>query len=202
METPDVNQPVRLRSPEGTEYASRVEGLDAASLTLARPFALPLETTLDDGSPFDVLWTAATGLYELPSRVTERAVDGRVRVWHAEPTGPVRRTNRREHIRVNVAVPITVQCDATEVTGSLADLSESGLRLQAERALLPAELPVSVHVTFAVGGQEFDLGGTLLRTTPKGSSTELVITLPSDGATATALRRAVFAEQVRARQLD
>lgn len=200
METPDVNQPVLLRAPDGSEYPSRVEGLDDGVLTLARPFELPLDTDLDDGSPFDLMWTTATGLFERPARVTERAVDGRIRVWHAEPVGPVRRTNRREHVRVPVAVPMTIRYADAALPASLADLSEAALRCHLERRLVTGDLPEQVQVGFTVAEASFDLPGTVYRSTPKGDAVELVITLPTDGATATALRRAVFTEQVRARQ--
>lgn len=207
VQNPDVNQPVLLRGHEG-EYASRVEGLDNGALTLARPFGLPLETSLDDGRPFDVQWTSAAGMHALPVRVTERSIDGKIRVWHAVPTGPARLVNRRAHVRVAVAIPIVIEVDGERLTAAGLDVSEAAVRcLLRER--LPAPAPDSVvsdrgrpvRVMFTLGGQEFALKGAIFRSTPSQGATELIIVLPDDERTATAVRRAVFAEQIRARQL-
>lgn len=207
MQTPDVNQPVLLRGEEG-EFASRVEGIADGALTLARPFGLPLETRLDDGIPFEVQWTSGAGQHTLPVRVTERAVDGRIRIWHAELLGPARVTNRRSHVRVSVAVPLLIDLGDVTVMASLLDVSEAALRCQVSEALpeVPArpeqedgEEP-TVRVRFALGEASFDLQATLFRSTPSRGATELVLTLPEDERTATTLRRAVFAEQIRARQ--
>ena len=54
---------------------------------------------------------------------------------------------------------------------------------------------------FTLGGQEFALKGAIFRSTPTQGGAELIITLPDDERTATAVRRSVFAEQIRARQL-
>ena len=207
MQNPDVNQPVLLRGHEG-EYASRVEGVDGGALTLARPFGLPLDTSLDDGRPFDVEWTSAAGMHALPVRVTERSIDGKIRVWHAVPTGPARRSNRRAHVRVAVAIPVVIEVDGEQVTASALDVSEAALRCLL-RDPLPPQAPDSVvadggrpvRVMFTLGGQEFALKGAIFRSTPTQGGAELIITLPDDERTATAVRRAVFAEQIRARQL-
>ena len=207
VRNPDVNQPVLLRGHEG-EYASRVEGIDNGALTLARPFGLPLDTTLDDGRPFDVEWTSAAGQHALPVRVTERSIDGKIRVWHAVPTGPARLANRRAHVRVAVAVPVAIEIDGERVTASLLDVSEAAVRCLI-REPLPPQAPDSeaadggrpVRVMFTLGGQEFALKGTVFRSTPAQGGAEVIIILPDDERTATAVRRAVFAEQIRARQL-
>ncbi|MCA1984784.1 MAG: PilZ domain-containing protein [Nocardioides sp.] len=208
MRIPDVNQPVLLRGHEG-EYASRVEGLDDSALTLARPFGLPLDTTLDEGRPFDVEWTSAAGMHALPVRVTERSVDGKVRIWHAVPTGPARLLNRRAHVRVAVAIPVTIELEDEQVTASLLDVSEAAVRCLV-REPLPPQSPDSlvgdggrpVRVRFTLAGQEFALKGSILRSTPSQGGSELIVILPEDERTATAVRRAVFAEQIRARQLS
>lgn len=215
MPTPTVNQPVLL-SGEGGEFASRVEDVTDGALTLARPFGLPLDTRLDEGVPFDVQWTDATGLYTMPAKVTERAVDGKIRVWHAQPIGPVRTANRRAHVRVSVALPIVLGVDGTRIEASLLDVSEAALRCQVDKPLpRPRTSPEDpdtlvtdaapaqkVTVAFTLGGTDFTLDGALFRSTPTRSVVELVITLPEDERTATSVRRAVFAEQIRARQLS
>lgn len=204
---PDVNQPVLLRGDD-EEYASRVEGADAGALTLARPFGLPLETGLEDGREFDVEWTTASGVHALPVRVTERAVDGKIRIWHAQPTGPARLANRRAHVRVSVALPVTVEVDGQEIDASLADVSEAAVRCVV-RDPLPApqtdargnKVEPQVRVMFGLSGQDFVLRGTILRSSPAAAGTELIVVLPDDERTATSVRRAVFAEQIRVRQL-
>jgi hypothetical protein len=211
VQTPDVNQPVLLRGEE-SEYASRVEGLEGGALTLARPFGLPLETGLDDGRPFEIEWTSQIGTHALPVRVTERSIDGKIRVWHAQPTGPVRTINRRAHVRVPVAVPMSIEVDGTTITGSLVDVSEAAVRCVIRGALpeAPATDDASaggdtgreVRVTFTLGADEFSLKGTVYRSVPTHPGTEMIISLPDDERTATAVRRAVFAEQIRARQLS
>ncbi|WGL53498.1 PilZ domain-containing protein [Nocardioides sp. BP30] len=203
MHSPDVNQPVLLRGESG-EFASRVEGITEGALILARPFGLPLDTDLDIGRPFEVQWTSAVGLYAQSVRVTERAIDGKVRIWHAEPISKVRVTNRRAHVRVSVALPLILEYGEEKFEASLLDVSEAALRCQ-----MPQPLPTpeegeepSLRAHFNLGGAEFALDGDLFRSTPKRDITELVITLPPDERTRSALRRAVFAEQIRARQLS
>jgi len=207
MPIPEVNQPVLLSGEEG-EYASRVENVNGSALTLARPFGLPLETELDDGLPFEVRWTAPAGLYALPVRVTERAIDGKIRIWHAEPVGTAQLSNRRSHVRVSVSLPVTIEYAEETIEAVLLDVSEAALRCQVSEPLPPQpgdaatsdEPPVSVR--FSLAGDDFDLDGTVFRSTPTRSVVELVITLPDDNRTAKSLRRAVFAEQIRVRQLS
>lgn len=209
MPIPDVNQPVLLSGEEG-DFASRVEDVNETGLILARPFGLPLETELDDGLPFEVRWTTSEGLYALPVRVTERAIDGKIRIWHAVAVGTARLVNRRSHVRVPVALPMTLEYAGATIEAALVDVSEAALRCQTSKAL-PAQHPEGdttldreppVRVRFGLSGEDFDLVGTLFRSTPTRSVVELVITLPDDDRTATTLRRAVFAEQIRARQLS
>jgi hypothetical protein len=227
VQIPDLNQPVLLRGEEG-EFASRVEGHDEGVLTLARPFGLPLETQLDDGAPFDVEWTSGTGLHALPVRVTERTVDGKVRLWQARPTGPARALNRRAHVRVPVATTAVVEVDGRAIEAFLLDLSEAAVR-----CLVSGPMPTSatgaqgdesqtdggpvgghrgsdgeqsagprIRVRFALSEQEFDLPGAIYRSTASHTGTELIIMLPEDERTASSVRRAVFAEQIRMRQLS
>jgi len=209
MPIPDVNQPVLLSGEEG-DFASRVEDINETALTLARPFGLPLDTELDDGLPFEVRWTAPEGLYALPVRVTERAIDGKIRIWHAEAVGAAHLVNRRSHVRVSVSLPMTIEYAGETIKAILLDVSEAALRCQLGRAL-PAERSgreaasdgeIPATVRFSLSDEDFELDGTLFRSTPTRSAVELVITLPDDDRTATALRRAVFAEQIRARQLS
>jgi hypothetical protein len=200
VQLPAVNQPVLLRG-EDDEFASRVEDVADGALTLARPFGLPIETDLDDGRPFEVQWTSATGVYALSVRVTERAVDGRVRIWHAEPLGPARISNRRAHVRVEVVLPLTMELLGETVTGSVLDVSEAALRCQVNELPEIEQEDPPVRVQFSLSGADFGLDGTLYRRTPARSGYELVIILPEDERTASALRKAVFAEQIRARQL-
>lgn len=203
MQSPDVNQPVLLHGEHG-EFASRVEGITDGALILARPFGLPLDTDLDIGRPFEVQWTAAFGLYALSVRVTERAVDGKIRIWHAEPIGKVRMTNRRAHVRVSVALPLILEYGEEKFEASLLDVSEAALRCQIPEPLPEPEEGAerNLRAHFNLGGADFALDGNLFRSTPKRDFTELVITLPTDERTRSALRRAVFAEQIRARQLS
>jgi c-di-GMP-binding flagellar brake protein YcgR len=203
MPTPEINQPVMLQGTEG-QFASRVEGLeDDGVLILARPFGLPLDTDLDAGEPFDVLWTTDAGVYELAASVTERYVDGKVRIWHAQPLGPVRRTNRRAHIRVPVTAPVTLETAGNKLTATMLDISEAALRCQINGPLAEVDED-GVHLQFALGETQFRLDGAIFRATPMGKHTELVITLTlhEQDQTAAELRRAVFAEQIRTRQLE
>lgn len=202
MQSPEVNQPVLLRGEEG-EFASRVEDVTEGALTLARPFGLPLDTDLDSGRPFEVQWTSAFGLYAMPVRVTERAVDGKVRIWHAEPLGRPRLTNRRAHVRVAVALPLEIEYDEETYEASILDVSEAALRCQIAEALPEREdtEDKSLRVRFTLGGEEFALAGELYRSTPARGIVELVISLPTAERSRSAMRRAVFAEQIRARQL-
>lgn len=208
VESPAINQPVLLREHglefhgrHGGEYASRIEGVEGTLLTLARPFDLPAENDLGEGTRLDLIWTSPHGLHELPVKIVAEDIDGPVRVWRVEPIGPARRTNRRQHLRVATGGLMTLTIDDTTIGALLMDASEAALRCRVEgRAReLPEDAPVRTE--FAIGGEQFTATGIVFRRTTLGTGTELVITLRHDERAATALRRALFAEQIRLHQI-
>ncbi|HVX55284.1 hypothetical protein [Nocardioides sp.] len=208
MESPTVNQPVLLREhglefqgEYGGEYASRIESVEGTLLTLARPFDLPAENDLGEGTRLDLIWTSPTGLHELPVRVVAEDIDGPLRVWRAEPTGPARRTNRRQHLRVATGGLMTLATEEATVGALLMDASEAALRCRVEGRARELAEDTQVRTEFVIGGEAFSATGIVFRRTSLGTGTELVITLRHDERAATALRRALFAEQIRLHQM-
>lgn len=209
VKSPAVNQPVLLRErglqfqgEHGGEYASRVESVEGDLLTLARPLDLPAENDLGEGSRLDVVWTGPRGLHEMPVTVVAEGVDGPLRVWRAEPTGPIRRTNRRQHLRVAVGGMMMLATDETTMSALMMDASEAALRCRVEGRAQELTEDTSVRTEFTIGGEEFRATGIVFRRAPLDTGTELVITLRHGERSATALRRALFAEQLRQHQLS
>jgi hypothetical protein len=209
VESPAVNQPVLLREhglefqgEYGGEYASRVESVEGTLLTLARPFDVPAENDLGEGTRLDLIWTSPHGLHELPVKIVAEDIDGPVRVWRAEPLGPARRTNRRQHLRVATGGLMTLTVDDTTIGALLMDASEAALRCRVEGRARELGVDTPVRTEFAIGGTQFNATGIVFRRTTLGTGTELVITLRNDERAATALRRALFAEQIRLHQMS
>jgi len=201
MEIPPLNHPVTLRSADGVEYLSRSEGVENGALVLATPFELVGRTRAWEGTEVTVCWTSDSGLCELSLTIVGSAVDGAVRVWHARPATDATRTrrlNRRAHVRVPLSSRVHVEHRGTAHSGIMLDASEGGLRCRLSRVELPDA--ATVTASFTVGEDSFALSGVVHRVTPRDGSSEVVLALAADDRDATALRRALFGEQIKQRQ--
>lgn len=212
MDLPSFNQSVTLRDTAiDQEFTSRVDSVeDDGTLILARPLTFTGEAEFGVGYHCDVWWSADGGMQVVPVEVVENRTEGSVRLWVTRATGPVRREQRRNYVRVPMGTPMTLTHKGGELKKALlVDVSEAGLRVrvpveEAEQ-LKPDQ---GVKVGFSVDGTGFMLEGRVLRFIPQEPEHEdeekkvnvvVVFTIPD--RTASELRRAVFAEQIRQRQM-
>jgi len=165
---------------------------------LPEPLDLSIEHTL--------LWPAGGGQLELPVHITD--VEGAR--WSLHVTGPTRRLQRREYVRVDIHLPtvVTLLDPEGEVesvfSGVLLDLCEGGTRCL-PRADPP---PVGSHVLVEFEGEKKRLlrcPGTVVRHVPAGkrafSQTALAIRFDDPDLNGDPIRRMVFAQQLRIRQV-
>jgi c-di-GMP-binding flagellar brake protein YcgR len=214
---PPLPVPPGLPSPQArlvlrhddAAWPSRLEGVDAGALTVARPFDLPIDGGPVAGADVEVTWTTDGGAYTLPSRLVETVRDGIVALWVLAPTGTVTRAQRRAHFRLALDAEARVSgADSPDpVTAHLVDVSEAGVRLRLEPEHAQ-RFPEGAALTAAFGIREerFEVAGTVLRGRPSrrttgGPATDLVVCLDLPEAQARDLRRALMAEQVRRRRL-
>lgn len=210
---PDFGQPVTLRDTSiDQEFSSRVDSIeDDGTLVLARPLTFTGDAEFGVGYRCDVVWSTDGGIKALPVEVTENRTEGSVRLWVARVLGSPRREQRRNFVRVPLATPMTVTFRGNTLGKAiLVDVSEAGLRCR-----IPAEeckgldRDYGVQVGFNVDGTGFMLEGRVLRLipydgdTPEGESAKMdvIVTFTIPDRTAAELRRSIFAEQIRQRQM-
>lgn len=201
---PNVNDPVVLRDHADREYPSRVEDLGEGLLVVARPHDLPADETFGRGTQLNVVWADADGVVTLlPTRIMAAHVEGSLQLWSLAVTGPAVREQRRRFVRVAATGPVTFRSAADEtevVTGSLVDVSEGAVRctvragaadgFMGDRNQVIAEFRFGTVDFAAPGRVEF-----LRPTTHPAELEELVVVF--DEQVADALRKQVFAQQVR-----
>jgi c-di-GMP-binding flagellar brake protein YcgR len=210
---PDFGQPVTLRDTSiDQEFTSRVDSIeDDGTLVLARPLTFSGDAEFGVGYRCDVIWSADGGVQVLPIEVVENRTEGSVRLWIAKPVGRARREQRRNYVRVPMGTPMKIVFRSNELKKAiLVDVSEAGLRarLPADEAK-PLDRDYGVQVGFSVDGTGFMIEGKILRKMPYDGATEegedakmdVIITFVIPDRTAADLRRAVFAEQIRQRQM-
>ncbi|NLT55911.1 MAG: PilZ domain-containing protein [Actinomycetales bacterium] len=170
------------------------------------------------GTLCSLTWPTERGLMELPvAYLGEQYIRNSVEVWRVEVVGPAVRTERRKFFRVTMTLPVRVEVlpggigigaisPSTDVTleGHTVDLSEGGLRCVLPGPELPIgglltvwvevervqmELRASVVWSGAVEGRDESMCETALR-------------FVDPERFADAMRRIVYAEQMRARRLE
>lgn len=210
---PHLGQSVTLRDTSiDQEFSSRVDSIeDDGTLVLARPLTFTGDAEFGVGYRCDVVWSAEGGIKALPVEVIENRAEGSVRLWVARVLGAPRREQRRNYVRVSLGTPMTVTFRGNSLKKAvLVDVSEAGLRTR-----LPAEecegldRDYGVQVGFTVDGTGFMLEGRVLRLmpydgeTPEGESArmDVIVTFVIPDRTAAELRRSIFAEQIRQRQM-
>src|SRR3954471_6790328 len=97
---PSLHSHLVLRDAESRTWPSRVEAIDPSTLTIARPFDLPLDGGPASGTALDLTWTSDGGAYSVPVRLVDTVRDGLVALWVVEPQGETTRAQRRAHFRL------------------------------------------------------------------------------------------------------
>lgn len=209
---PPLHAQLVLHDLEGRVWQSRAEAVDAVSLTLARPFDLPLEDSPAVGARLEVSWTSEGGAYSLPVQLTETMRDGRVALWTVTPRGETTRAQRRAHFRLTldgeVALALADAPLGEVLSGHLVDLSEAGMRVRvAPDAAEPYVAGTEIVAVFEIRQDRFEVEGHVLRSLPSQRSngtpaTDVVVVLDLSEPQARDLRRALLAEQVQRRRLS
>ena len=211
---PPINTHVELRDHGGRVFVSRVESVDDGLVTVARPSDFPVTETFEHGYKLDVLWPTENGVHTLPTKVATVTRDGLLPVWVLEPLGDTLREQRRNFVRLSLGIPMTLSRvegeDHDPIKCVLADVSEAALRCQMrKRDDIELDANTVVRAGFTIDQTAFALTGTVLRwryvpaaEDPKLDDIEVIMMFDIDEQIASQLRRAVFAEQIRIRNLS
>jgi PilZ domain len=160
----------------------------------------PLDTTAEHA----LIWGTQGGQMEMPVLLPDAAGTR----WELEVTGPPRRVQRRQFVRVEVKLAATVAMFSGEQPqqwdGTIVDLGEGGVR-----CLVEAEPPAAgsrISVTFSADDSTvLECAGVVVRhlpVEPEGcGTTALAVRFDDPEEHGDAIRRMVFAEQLRVRQL-
>ena len=204
---PEINDPVVLRDDAGRELASRVEDRAEGLLIVEQPPDLPAEATFGNGTDVRVAWADANGdITVLPTRMLGAHVTGTLQVWSLAVTGPPSMAQRRRFERVATAGPVALRsaegADTEAVTGRLVDVSERAIRCSVATGSADRFLGArnEVIAAFTLGTAEFAVPGRVefARGTKRPTELEeLVVVFDEPVAEAEALRKHLFAEEVR-----
>ncbi|HJQ02974.1 MAG TPA: PilZ domain-containing protein [Jatrophihabitans sp.] len=208
--TPRVNCLVTLTDELGRQFRSRIEDMGDETLVLARPLDLPVEHAFGVGAPVSLSWPDRAGVVTVDTELVESQLPGRLGCWLVRVLGPYRVQQRRQFVRVPVAGVAQLRfLDADSgrpqdpVTARLIRLSEAAVRcvvsLDDATGISLEDLLV---VSFTMGSSRFALDASVLKLEPATRDkavVELVLAFRIEENQAAALRRLVFAEQLRLR---
>jgi len=204
---PNLNDPVVLRDHADREYRSRVEDLGDDLLVVARPHDLPADEPFDSGTELSVAWADADGgVKVLPTRILSAHTEGTLRLWSLVVTGPASAQQRRRFVRVPATGLVALRPADDEkadlVKGNLIDVSEGAVRCTVGAGAADRFLTGDNQVVaeFRFGASDFAIPGRVefLRPTAHPAQfEELVVVFDEPVADADALRKQVFAQQVR-----
>jgi c-di-GMP-binding flagellar brake protein YcgR len=204
---PNLNDPVVLRDHADREYRSRVEDLGDGLLVVARPHDLPADEAFDPGTEVSVTWAASDGgVTVLPTRLLAAHAEGTLRLWSLVVTGPAFTEQRRRFVRAAAAGDVALRSAAGNetdaVAGSLIDISEGAIRCTVGAGAADGFLAGrnEVIAEFRFGTVDFAIPGRVEFLRPTARPTqfeELVVVFDEPVADADALRKQIFAQQVR-----
>lgn len=206
-----IGDPIALTGVDGTSHASRIEGLDDGTVTVAAPGSIPAAGAPRPGATFTLEAAAASGVIEAAVEFAAARTSGRVRLWDLTRNGEVSLRQRRQHVRIAASGPFTVRTltpnaeTAPETTGRLCDVSEAAARCLIPAAVGDAAAPpdgTPVECSFTLHGERFDVPGRVLRALPPepGGRQPVVIAFEAVPAVTDRLRSRIFAAQIEARR--
>ncbi|MEO6700211.1 MAG: hypothetical protein ABIP57_01765 [Jatrophihabitantaceae bacterium] len=210
---PQVHHLVSIRDPLGRESLSRVEDVDDPVLVLARPLDLLVEHEFGIGEPVLVSWQAPNGVTTAPTELLESQLHGPLGLWVVRVNGPLRIAQRRRFVRVPATGPVRLTIGEPDdeqapeqIAGLLCSVSEGSVRCSIEQCAAELLAPdIGTTASFEFGRQDFTLPSQLLRVEPcrrDRARVEAILQFQIDEDDAGALRRAVFAAQLRIRNAD
>lgn len=206
---PEINARVVLRDDERA-FLSRVEDVAPGVLTVARPHDLPVEHDYVPGAELLVTWSCPRGIAVLPTRLVDTHVEGSLPLWSMAVIGDGWTEQRRQFVRVEATGALTLRGRGEEapigtVRANLVDVSEAALRCAVDPATAAQVLVEDAEVTagFRLGDREFALPARVAFRRPgerPNGQAELVVLFDEPVADADALRKEVFAQQLRNRR--
>lgn len=205
---PKVYDPVVLRDQAGRQYASRVENLGEGLVVVAHPPALADEEAFLNGTELGVAWAESDDVVTvLPTQILATHAEGALQLWSLVVTGPAVMEQRRQVERVDATGPVVLRSpggnETAAVTGSLIDISEKAVRCSVATGSADAFLSDrnEVIAEFSVGTANFSVPGRVefARATKHPTRfEELVVLFDEPVADVDALRKHIFAQEVRA----
>jgi hypothetical protein len=213
---PATNQLITLRADTGQEFGSRVEGAGETMLTVARPLDLPVENDLRVGSRIMTAWNVENGVWVLPGQLSQTRREGVVPLWDITVIGDPWREQRRSYVRAAVMGTVALRGTSEtlggfEASAVIADLSEASVRCVTTDPALAAHsrTGTSLEISLQVGGSCFELQAEVARVIASdqpSQASELpqwqaVLVFVEPGRAADDLRRIVFTQQLRDRDL-
>lgn len=208
---PGINDPIMLRDSVDREYRSRVEGVEPGVLTVARPLDLPADHDLVPGADLLVTWSCARGIAVLPVRLAGAHTENALPLWSMAVTGTGWVEQRRRYVRVPASSRVTLlpggEVPAGEASvGHLVDLSEGALRCTVDAAVADGLAnDDEVTAAFRFGEGDFAIAariGFRRQGARPREQAELVVVFDEPVHEGDALRRQIFAQQVRALRTD
>jgi hypothetical protein len=201
---------VTLTDQLGRQFRSRIEDLDDDTLVLARPLDLPVEHAFGIGAPVLLSWPDRAGIVTVDTELVESQLPGRLGCWLVRVLGPYLIQQRRQFVRVPVAGLARLSFPEggssrprPPLAARLMHVSEAALR-----CALPLDdaAGIGLHdqalVTFTMATSTFEFEASVLKLEPAARDKaviELVLAFRIEESQAAALRRLVFAEQLRLR---
>jgi c-di-GMP-binding flagellar brake protein YcgR len=202
---PNIDDPVVLRDDADRGFRSRVTDLGNGLLVVLQPADLPGGDAYGTGTPLSVAWEDESGgVTLLPTRILTAHAEGERQLWSLVVAGPAYARQRRRSERVAATGPVKIRPavgkKSDTVTGSLADVSEGGVRCTvgagaADRLLTSHD---EVIAEFRLGGTDFAVPGRVEFLRPAAHPAQFenaVVVFDEPVAQAEALRTQVLAQQ-------
>lgn len=207
---PAINEPVHLIDDEGHQSPGVVVLAQRHEPIAVRIDAGPSAAL---GALMALTWSIGPDVFQVEVMVIDRRVVDGVPAVGLEPRGPITKIQRRRYVRVPVQRPILVEVDpvpigepAGRATGLTLDIAEASLACSlSERHAETFCNGTQVRVTFELDGIDYVLAGTVAQVRRVRDAdkprVEFVVMLEVTESERTAIRRALFAEQIRMRTL-
>lgn len=208
-------------------YASRIEGMDDNTITVATPADLRAAQTYDIGLEVDVVWAERSGIHAVPTQLAETSVQRNLRLWHLEITGSGWTEQRRDYVRVPLTgrvvltpvlksanaepgdLPNVTAQESTDNVGDIieaqfVDLSEVAAQVAVGLARDDRRIALgrAVQCAFTLNGANFEIRGKIAIVRPGTSPREsrAVVAFEHSRVESDALRKEVFRIQVAIRR--
>jgi hypothetical protein len=188
---------VRMVDQHGREYASRIESVDATTITITSPAGASAALLASGRREVDISWLSPRGRYEQRCALIDTGAR-RTGQWLLQPSRRPVLIQRRRYVRVTAEVDVHVVVDGTETPATTIDISEGGFRVRLPRRAIEPLARTTVRAT--MGGANIAILGYVLRSIDVlANETEAVIAFEADGSGTDAIRRFVLNTQLRTR---